>query len=952
MPTTPPKDEPALPSDATAGEVPAWTVVAMVAGLAAAWIAAGSIGLLAMSMRHALLAAAIAVAVVAAWPRRASDGERPRVVDWAVLAGGVLLGGVLGASSLPEVNVLAVVVVFAALAQIHAGLPGRVLLLTALAAMALALFRLALASIPLAWTTADGIGRTMGAIAGAASGQPLVIGATFAGLDFLVVMAALYAGWLAATAPPRTQRAVYAAMAILLGQLAYLVAVSFAAPLKAALPDVVLPPPSDSSQMGLWAWGNAARTLLPWNLPLAAGIVQAAIAATMFRWATWQPVAERSAAPARRTVGEKPAGTGSFFGPLGVEKCACPPPARRGQSYFRGLRRENWDSPRVEALWRFGPAVLAVLVPLVAVLGTSPSSLQGKTVVGYEGGFLNWQVAEHDRRDKGTYGCIPLLVEGLGGRFVKSAELSQEDLDQADVLLAIHPNRWPEGGLERVWQFVRDGGSLLVAAEPGKFEHGQASRFDELLDPTAMRVRFDTAIPATRLWEQTCMPLAHPATAGLDDRRNPFGLVQAASIETGTAARPILVARFAFSEPGSDTIETATSSYATGQRLGDLVLAAEQRVGKGRVVVLGDASALHNYILPRSYLFVGRVLGYLANKPASPQALWRQLLALLAVGGLIAVVAWRLSPVRIAVAAIALAAALACCLTTMDHVARVIPQSDRSKSYGNVAYIDASHLEAYSDDTWSVHGTGALVRTLMRNGYLPLMLPKVTAERLAGAGLLISIAPGKRFSDAERAAIEGFVDGGGAAVFLTGAESPGPTNDLLEAFGLQVAPSPVPPWENLLEPKPLGSFQQIYSDADKTAYVQFYAGWPVQGGEPVVLWSDTAKNNKPVIVRRKLGSGMVALVGDTRFASNESMEPDDLELSQNVRFWRWFLPWITDRPRWEPSSSEGPIEPLEGGLIVPEPDGAEAGGGQSHLRGVRRENRDSPPEPAEGGVRP
>ena len=38
-------------------------------------------------------------------------------------------------------------------------------------------------------------------------------------------------------------------------------------------------------------------------------------------------------------------GTGSFFGPLRAGKCACPLPAREGQSHFRGAGRENRDSP-------------------------------------------------------------------------------------------------------------------------------------------------------------------------------------------------------------------------------------------------------------------------------------------------------------------------------------------------------------------------------------------------------------------------------------------------------------------------------------------------------------------------------------------------------------------------------------------------------------------------------
>ena len=38
-------------------------------------------------------------------------------------------------------------------------------------------------------------------------------------------------------------------------------------------------------------------------------------------------------------------GTGSFFGPFRAERCACPLPAREGQSSFRGARPKSRDSP-------------------------------------------------------------------------------------------------------------------------------------------------------------------------------------------------------------------------------------------------------------------------------------------------------------------------------------------------------------------------------------------------------------------------------------------------------------------------------------------------------------------------------------------------------------------------------------------------------------------------------
>ena len=104
-------------------------IVILVAGMVAAWFAAGSTGLLAHPLQHALTWLALAVALVAAWPR-----DNRSFGTWAILAGGVLLGLLFTTSALPTVNVLAVAVVLAAIAQVSRGLTGRVALIAAFAA--------------------------------------------------------------------------------------------------------------------------------------------------------------------------------------------------------------------------------------------------------------------------------------------------------------------------------------------------------------------------------------------------------------------------------------------------------------------------------------------------------------------------------------------------------------------------------------------------------------------------------------------------------------------------------------------------------------------------------------------------------------------------------------------------------------------------------------------------
>ena len=59
----------------------------------------------------------------------------------------------------------------------------------------------------------------------------------------------------------------------------------------------------------------------------------------------------------------------------------------------------------------------------------------------------------------------------------------------------------------------------------------------------------------------------------------------------------------------------------------------------------------------------------------------------------------------------------------------------------------------------------------MRHGYLPLLAPDVTPERLERCGLFVSIGPAREFSSAERDAVKQFVHGGGTFLCMVGAKS-------------------------------------------------------------------------------------------------------------------------------------------------------------------------------------
>jgi phage-related minor tail protein len=156
--------------------VPVSAIVVLVAAMAAAWIAAGSTGLLAHPLRHALTWVALCVAIVAGWPGRhptnlpSVPGPRP-LRAWLALAAAVVLGLIMTAPDQPAVNVLAVTLVTAALVRTESDLSGRAILIAALATAVLGVFRLAADSAPTVWLAADALGRALGWAAGQLTGQ-------------------------------------------------------------------------------------------------------------------------------------------------------------------------------------------------------------------------------------------------------------------------------------------------------------------------------------------------------------------------------------------------------------------------------------------------------------------------------------------------------------------------------------------------------------------------------------------------------------------------------------------------------------------------------------------------------------------------------------------------------------------------------------------------------------
>ena len=310
--------------------------------------------------------------------------------------------------------------------------------------------------------------------------------------------------------------------------------------------------------------------------------------------------------------------------------------------------------------------------------------------------------------------------------------------------------------------------------------------------------------------------------------------------------------------------------------------------------------------------------------------------------------AWRASPLPVGVAAVVLAGSLVGCVALTSRTARVLPGSYTQGP--RLACIDASHLEAYSTDTWNEFGIGGLSRALMRSGYLPLLLPELSAERLDHAELLISIGPARRFSPRERKTVQDFVESGGTFICMAGAEHVAASRELIEQFGFRIRPSPVAPTEKIPEPEPLGAVSTFYLNTEEVrAAMQSYASWEVECKKApyvrMVHWSDGVID-RPFIISRPVGDGTVVVIGDTYLAVNQNLESAVNVMPENVNFWRWLLSHVTGRDDWEPSPPQDAGSELPAELPPEQPESPDPANGRDDSNRVRRGSPTPPQQSA------
>lgn len=367
----------------------------------------------------------------------------------------------------------------------------------------------------------------------------------------------------------------------------------------------------------------------------------------------------------------------------------------------------------------------------------------------YSEGLLDWEVPAADRLgllNSGMFGLFRKSLERYaserGGGVTELDSLSGGLLSGVDLMIFINPT----GCLSRAERddlaaYLSRGGGMLVLGDHTDIG-GSLTALDAVLEHTAIRFNFDSAISLRDRWRGCLEIETHPVTSGVRDEVD-MQIGTGASLEIEPPAFPIIKGRFAFSDRG-DYANAGRGAHLgnctrdAGESLGNLVLVAGEEVGNGRVLVFGDTSPFQNGAHFLSQRLIANSVGWLCGSDAG---------YVCDRGG-----ALRLRP------------------------------------FDEIAAIDFSLNPKVSRELFTDMSMGGLANCLYRAGITPV---PVYDRPVPGAKLMFLIAPTRRPGPDRVRDLMAYMRSGGAIVLAKGYTSPEPCAGLLSTLGFDILPVPL-----------------------------------------------------------------------------------------------------------------------------------------------------------------
>jgi len=506
-------------------------------------------------------------------------------------------------------------------------------------------------------------------------------------------------------------------------------------------------------------------------------------------------------------------------------------------------------------------AMLAVLAVVAMVPPTSWRWPAKCDLIFVERGVVSFTKPDYTRYGESAGGMFGMLPEyaRLFGCKTEVVKDIPEVLDPGKVLVFTNLDEdIGEVEMKKVWDFVSRGGRLWVLGDHTFIKNGR-NHLNEILAPCHISFNNDSAQFFPQGWFHSYrFPQGTPFATLHDDAENRPGILVGASLELGVPAQPFVMGRFGYSDWGLEVAEgdrgyLGDFKYQPSERLGDLVLVAGERHGKGRVLVFGDTSSFFNNNLARSFELLRASLAWLGESNVwtiYASVTGRVIAGLLSGGFVLLAFLWRSAPV----AAGALIAAGA--VSFISHGKGGLPEYDKTYSRQHLAILDFSHQPNVSKHSAMDNGLHGVAINMLRHGALPIAANEWDSSLLNAAKYVVLNAPRSPVTGGRRRDLMAFMERGGTVILGCGYLDAAGSRDLLEPLGCRIGGTP------------LGRF------FDRQAFgqpVSFMSAWGIEA-VPKNATVLCASADWPLIISIPVGKGALVLISDSEFLHNRNVE--------------------------------------------------------------------------------
>jgi len=454
---------------------------------------------------------------------------------------------------------------------------------------------------------------------------------------------------------------------------------------------------------------------------------------------------------------------------------------------------------------------------------------------------------------------------------IESPKITRDILKDVDTFVVININKsFSSDEQEIIWEFVKNGGSLLVLGDHTDVA-GIRQPLNNLLKPVQIKYNFDSALPLDSKFNWiTCYQLPyHPTTYHLDTM-DQIQVSVGASLDISMNSFPLIIGRYGLSDEGNRSNENmaylGNYEYDSGEQLGDIVLAAISYYGAGRVMVFGDTSSFQNSALYYSYPFIYSIFTWLHSQETAA-AKYSQMgvsIVILASSFIIYVISFKKNNIFSISLPVVLCISIVFSIIVNPIFVNNVHMVDEAD---NIAYIDSSHTERFSLEPYTDNSLSGIMINLVRNNYLPLILRDFSKEQVANSKIIIFNAPTEKFSNDEVDFLKQYMSDGGIVILATGYDDKYASCPLLTEFGLDV------------EDIPLGPVPEPYVDNVSEYEPLFVDGWPIifdeENNSQISFYNFTIagwKSKYHLMVFTKYRKGGLMLISDSQYLLDKNIE--------------------------------------------------------------------------------